>query len=116
MEEITSSDLKSNPTMLAAESFNHILKEVQILCLNFHLQISPFSAVISIKKSFIRDKSGEVVLPPPNLRHTPDQKFENLVNKSLQLEKDFDNINKKYEVSKHFEDNLRAKLGAAEEE
>ena len=105
MEEITSSDLKTNPTMQAAESFNHILKQVQTSCLNFHLQISPFSAVISIKKSFIRDKSGDIVLPPPILHHTQNQKFEELVAKNLQLE-----------ASKQLEDELRAKLDAAEVE
>ena len=94
MEEIISSELKNNPTMLATESFNNILQQVQTSCLNFHLQISPFSAVISIKKSLIRDKSGDVMLPPPTLCHAPNQE---LVDKNHQLETDLININKKYE-------------------
>ena len=97
MEEIISSDLKINPTMHAIESFNHILQQVQNSCLNFHLQISPFSAVISIKKSLIRDKSGNFMLPPPTLFQDPNKKFEELADKNLLLEKDLISINKKYE-------------------
>ena len=35
--------------------------------INFQLQLSPFSASISLKKSFIRDKTGNLLLPqyPP---------------------------------------------------
>ena len=32
--------------------------------LNFHLQQSPFSAIISLKKSFIRNKEGLPLIPP----------------------------------------------------
>jgi hypothetical protein len=38
--------------------FENILKQVMDSCLNYKLEMSPFSAVISLKKSFIRDKSG----------------------------------------------------------
>ena len=55
--------INSDVTMLAANTFNSILYQVQDSCLNYHLQISPFSAVISIKKSFVRDKSGNTILP-----------------------------------------------------
>ena len=54
----------SNPTMLAAQRFEKILSTIQSSCLNFHLQISPFSAIISLKKSLIKDKSGNFLLPP----------------------------------------------------
>ena len=97
MERITSSDLKTNSTMLATESFDRIVQHVQSSCLNFHLQISPFSAVISIKKSLIKDKSGNVILPPTTLRHGPKENIESLVDKNRKLEKDLIDIKKKYE-------------------
>ena len=37
------------------------------------------------------------MLPPPTLRHAPNQKVEELVDKNHQLETDLININKKYE-------------------
>ena len=39
--------------------------------LNFQMQHSPFTAYISLKKSFMRDKSGNVVVPsePFNLKY-----------------------------------------------
>ena len=42
--------------MLAAQNFNAILDQI-------HLQVSPFSAVVSLKKTFINDKSGKPLLP-----------------------------------------------------
>ena len=41
--------------------------------------------------------SGDVMMPPSTLHHAPNQKFEELVDKNCQLEKDLLNINKKYE-------------------
>ena len=48
--------------MLVNETFHHILEEVQNSSLNFQLQVSPFSAIISLKKSFIKDKSGNLLM------------------------------------------------------
>ena len=62
MEEFSSSDC-NNLTMLATKSFNQIIEQVQTSCLNFQIQISPFSALISLKKSLIKDQSGNPVLP-----------------------------------------------------
>ena len=47
-----------------ATTFDNILEQIQKSNLNFHLQRSPFSAVISLKKTLIRDKSGVSLLPP----------------------------------------------------
>ena len=63
LEENINSD-KIDPAMLAKQRFGDILEQVQTSCLNFQLQVSPFSAVISIKKSFIKDKSGNVFVSP----------------------------------------------------
>ena len=48
---------------LASQCFNDILNHIQDSCLNFHMQLTPFGAKISLKKSFIVDKKGVVVLP-----------------------------------------------------
>ena len=61
-EEFITSDT-SHPTMLAKQSFDHILEQVQNSCLNFQIQVSPFSAVVSIKKSLIKNKSGKFHVP-----------------------------------------------------
>ena len=49
--------------MLARIAFDKILEQIQTWNLNFQLRLSPFSASISLKKSFIRDKSGYFLLP-----------------------------------------------------
>ena len=48
----------SDATMVATNSFNNILHVIQSSCLNYHIEVSPFSAVISLKKSVAKDKSG----------------------------------------------------------
>merc|ERR1712240_90426 len=85
--------------MLATQAFNSILKHVQTSCLNFQVQISPFSAVISIKKSLVKDKFGNVLLPPPPIPcHTSSsESIDALRDKNIQLEKDLTCLTKKYE-------------------
>ena len=61
--------------MEATEAFQSILDSVMSSQLNFHLQLSPFSAVISLKKSFLRDKTGRPLFPPPST--TPKLKADN---------------------------------------
>ena len=63
MDGIKFSD--QDPTMVAKRTFDNMLEKIQSSNLNFHLTISPFSASISLKKSFIKDKFGNVLLPPP---------------------------------------------------
>ena len=50
--------------MAAETAFNNIVKLVQSSRLNFKLQLSPFSANISLKKTLVKDKSGFPSLPP----------------------------------------------------
>ena len=57
----TNSDSES--TMYANQTFNSILTQVQNSYLNFHLQISPFAAVISLKKTLVKDHDGVPLLP-----------------------------------------------------
>ena len=60
MQEFINSDL--NLTMLATQAFDDILDQIRSSSLNFHVQISPFSAVISLKKS-LRGAPDPVELP-----------------------------------------------------
>ena len=98
MKDLINSDVNSNPTMIATEKFNNILDQIQSSQLNFHLQISPYSAVISLKKSLMRDKSGNVILPfPTNPWQASSDSVEKLVDKIVKLEKDIIGLTKKYE-------------------
>jgi hypothetical protein len=49
--------------MEAPAVFDNILQQIQTSNWNFKLELSPFSANISIKKSFIRNKAGTVLHP-----------------------------------------------------
>jgi hypothetical protein len=52
---------------MAAQAFEGIINQVVASNLNFCLEQSPFSAVIHLKKSVIRNKSGTLLIPPPPL-------------------------------------------------
>ena len=88
MDKHRFSDL--NPTMVANQTFNNILDQIQNSKLNFQLQISPFSANISLKKTLIKDKSGTPVLPTTSSGHSRDslEEIATLVKKNLQLERE----------------------------
>ena len=49
---------ESSPTMAAATAFNNIVQQVQSSNLNFMIQLSPFAANISLKKTPLKDHSG----------------------------------------------------------
>ena len=73
MHQITDSDCK-NSAMLATEAFRQILDNIQSSNLNFQLQVSPFSAQISLKKSLVKDRAGNILHPPTNFQF---QSYEN---------------------------------------
>jgi hypothetical protein len=54
-----------NSTMEVLASFETILEQISESQLNYKLELSSFSAVISLKKSFIKDKSGNALRPIP---------------------------------------------------
>jgi valyl-tRNA synthetase len=56
-----------NLTMAASQAFEGIINQVVTSNLNFCLEQSPFSAVIHLKKTVIRNKSGTLLIPPPTL-------------------------------------------------
>ena len=53
----------SELTMVAEKSFSDLLYAIQNSGLNFQLQLSPYSAYISLKKSLQKDKSGSPIIP-----------------------------------------------------
>ena len=93
--------------MVASRTFNSILQQIQSSNLNFHLQISPFSANISLKKTLIKDKFGApLLLPPQPAVQLPAAScfatyadLAALAAKNLQLEKDLAILRKDYENS-----------------
>ena len=48
----------SDDTMVASYNFNHIMDQITKSCLNYQVQVTPFSAVISLKKTLARNKDG----------------------------------------------------------
>ena len=50
-------------TMLATTTFDSVISQIQDSCLNFTIQLTPFSALISLRKTFVKDKSGLPLLP-----------------------------------------------------
>ena len=55
--------------MAASELFESIIDKVRSSNLNFQIQMTPFSANIVIKKTFIKDNSGFPLLPPTYKNH-----------------------------------------------
>ena len=102
--------INSDITMLAANTFNIILYQVQDSNLNYHLQISPFSAVISLKKSFVKDKAGCLILPPhmvSSLANSTDRKPNvSVIENEFKFQQEFEILQQKHEE-------LQSKLIAA---
>ena len=63
MEESSDRFNNSDVKMVATKTFEDILNTIKNSNLNFHLQLSPFSAKISLKKSLVCDKFGSPLLP-----------------------------------------------------
>ena len=59
MEAVQNSEL----AMVSEKLFDKIIDNIKQSRLNFQLQQSPYSAIISLKKSFQKDKSGNFVIP-----------------------------------------------------
>ena len=86
--------------MDASKAFKDILQQIESSNLNFKLEISPFSAVISLKKSFIRDKSGNLLSSNPSetpALHRLDEENQILSTKISQNESDFQSLKYEYE-------------------
>ena len=82
-------------TMAAAIAFNNIVNLVQSSNLNFKLQLSPFSANISLKKTLLKDKSGLPSLPHINITGSADVEAAALAAENLELKNDLAQKDKK---------------------
>ena len=96
MEQNNNSD--TNTAMLASQAFYNILDQIQSSNLNFMLQVSPFSAQISLRKSLVKDKEGIPLLPQPLKQSVPPTTVElkALEVKNLKLENDLFILRKKH--------------------
>ena len=89
-ERFINSDVK----MVASNTFDDILNKIKNSNLNFHLQLSPFSAVISLKKSLVCDKLGSPLLP--NLSQISEEK-DSLLEKNLELISEITSLRNEYD-------------------
>ena len=62
MEELFNSDF----TMIASKLFDKIVNDVKNSGLNFRLELTPFGAKISLKKTTLRNKDGTFIIPNPS--------------------------------------------------
>ena len=85
--------------MLTENSFNTVISQVQRSCLNHYIELTPFSAFISIKKSLMKDKSGATILPSNSKHGKLESDFNQLKEANAELMS-------KLEASYHFIDSL----------
>ena len=102
-EEFINSDM----AMVGAAAFNNVIQTVQRSCLNYHLQLTPFSAVISLKNTVVKDRFGSPVI----------NGLENVaIEEELQkLHEKHNQTMKKYEAAKDTIANLQTMLHDREE-
>ena len=114
MDQFTDSDL--TPTMAAANTFNNILQQIQSSNLNFQLQISPFSAYISLKKTPAKDKLGVPLSSQLNSSRCAYSASDiaAMVAKNLKLEKEIFSLQQDYSNAVDDCDNTRQKLNTLE--
>ena len=88
-----------NPTMIAANTFNSILQQIQASNLNFQIMLSKFTANISLKKTTTKDKSGISLLFRTSICPKDDSVDEmaTLKEKNLKLENELLQIKHEYE-------------------
>ena len=94
--------------MVASKTFDSILEQIQTSNLNFQLQISPFSANISLKRSPIKDKSGAPMCLPLGSQSCLPSSTDAaaLASKIINLERDLESLRKDYEFA--VEDSVEA--------
>ena len=110
-----------NPTMAACEALENVLNCVKTSNLNFCLQLSPFLANISIKKTLVKDKAGFYLLPQgPDSSFLQKQNVE-LTKKVIDLESSVQNLELRleesvsaYETIQKLENKLRVKTEITE--
>ena len=92
--DFNSSDF--HPTMAPATVFDSIIHQIQASNLNFKLQLSPFSADISIRKTPVKNKAG---VPYPPKPHVLPAAVEDLIAKNLNLEEELAQVKNEYAIA-----------------
>ena len=83
--------------MGANAAANAVISSVKKSNLNFYIQESPFSLVINLRKTFVKNKDGHYLHPPPS--ETSDDTMEQKI-KIEKLEKETFDLISKLERSK----------------
>ena len=91
MKENIDSDF--NPAMLASHAFETIIDKIRNSNLNFQLQLSPYSAQISLKNSLVTEKTGAYRRPPPP---TCDSDTAAITRKNMELENELGQLKAQY--------------------
>ena len=98
-------DSDQHTSTMASCIFDKILQEIQLSNLNFQIQVSPFSALISLKKSFVKEKDGSLRLPTPpkSSSHQSSRSETDLTTRNEKLENDLNALRQKYaDVSEQY--------------
>ena len=99
MEQFNNSDKDvSNPAMLALNVYESVIDHIRSSGLNFQLQLSPFSAQISLKRSLVKERSGLLRCPPALKKELP--VHENLRDNLKLVEDDVDTLERNVTVKK----------------
>jgi len=94
--------------MEASTSFQNILAKIQASNLNFKLELSPFSAVIWLKKSFVKDKIGRHVALDEAQADVHDQSdIQTLSQKYQNLEKAYQRLQCDYQEALDYSEEVR---------
>ena len=68
-------NLVTNLTMACDATFSSILNTIQLSNLNFSIQVTPYAAYITLKKTSQVDKFGSTVTPAPPMFLTLKQTY-----------------------------------------
>ena len=80
--------------MAASQSFFNVVQEIQSSGLNFKIELSPFSAIIYLKNSLLKNKAGFIIEPP-----TVTQDVNGVQNQKIsQLEQEIEALNQKLKI------------------
>ena len=78
---------------MAAKKFEDILNQIRSSSLNFHLKVTPFTAVIHLKKSITKDKTGNFLQQSTFANGTNnDNGVDELMTKNLALEQEISDL------------------------
>ena len=106
--------------MSASETFENLLKLVQSSFLNFKIELSPFSATIYLKKSYIKNQHGTPLLPPPGQDHAivapHDVRVQELIIENESLKVKMNAAVKETEKCSDIIENLKNQIGEKQQE